>query len=1104
MSTERSTHLRPRILRPAILTLLALVVGSTACGKGELEAHGDRAGTEAPAPIEVGEVPQGPDVPQPAARDDQAEQHLEQPATKEPPMMAGLGEGPSAAPCTGFGCDMTATPPPAAEACGDGACRVDESCKTCPADCGDCGPEPGVCGDGVCAADESCRDCGDDCGPCVVGATCGDGACDPTEACDSCAEDCGACPPPCGDDLCEPGESCGSCAVDCGACPPPAAVCGDGACNGAERCDACPGDCGACAPTCGDGACAGDETCGNCAQDCGACPPPPPVCGDGACNGDETCGGCAQDCGACPPVCGDGQCDGAEGCGNCAQDCGACPPPPPSCGDGACNADETCGSCARDCGACPPVCGDGACNGAETCGSCASDCGACPPPPPVCGDGACNGDETCGSCAGDCGACPPRCGDGQCNGAETCGSCAGDCGACPPPPPVCGDGQCNGDETCGSCPGDCGACPPRCGDGQCNGTETCNSCAGDCGACPPPPPACGDGACNGDETCGSCARDCGACPPRCGDGQCNGDETCGSCAGDCGACPPPPPACGDGACNGAESCDTCPGDCGACPAAGLPGWIGVTGLTHKLRPTDALPADQVADIEAARNEFEGFQIAFRGGDGGRTVQAATLSTLSGPNGARITADNAVIYKVAQYDVPSASNDEGDAGEWPDPLVPHVDPYFGERRNAFPLQVPANRVAAILIDLHVPTGVPAGNYTGRVTLQTSGGQFEVPVRLRVFDFDLPSTSSLPTMFGIGWDAGCVAHHGSYEACGGDPGILHYGALYAKVALDNRISLGQMVYFWPRNDDWSIFEGAYGALLDGTHDGRLAGAKMTTLATHARWAADPEASVRRWKAGVEARDWDVTLFEYVCDEPPYGCQWADIARWAEPVRRAGVHTLVTTGLPEATAAGVLGSIDLITPLMNWVGPNGAMGTHADYRNWMNQDPNRKMWWYQSCISHGCGNGCDTSRGDAFTGWPSYVIDASAIQARAMEWFTFRHDVGGELYFATTDQLTTAWTNQCRYSGSGDGTLFYPGKPSIIGGQTDIPIESQRMKLIREGLEDYEYLHLLDQLGEGAFARAQVDQLFPSAHTVTATTADELKAVRRALAERIEARN
>jgi hypothetical protein len=42
-----------------------------------------------------------------------------------------------------------------------------------------------------------------------------------------------------------------------------------------------------------------------------------------------------------------------------------------------------------------------------------------------------------------------------------------------------------------------------------------------------------------------------------------------------------------------------------------------------------------------------------------------------------------------------------------------------------------------------------------------------------------------------------------------------------------------------------------------------------------------------------------------------------------------------------------------------------------------------------------------------------------------------------------------------------LFYPGRPDRIGGKSDIPIESIRLKLIREGMEDYEYLALLARL-------------------------------------------
>ena len=51
-----------------------------------------------------------------------------------------------------------------------------------------------------------------------------------------------------------------------------------------------------------------------------------------------------------------------------------------------------------------------------------------------------------------------------------------------------------------------------------------------------------------------------------------------------------------------------------------------------------------------------------------------------------------------------------------------------------------------------------------------------------------------------------------------------------------------------------------------------------------------------------------------------------------------------------------------------------------------------------------------------------------------------------------------------------MFYPGRPDIIGGTTHIPIESIRLKLIREGLEDYEYLVMLTKLaGQKAVADA-----------------------------------
>jgi hypothetical protein len=55
----------------------------------------------------------------------------------------------------------------------------------------DCAAQCATCGDGMCSAGESCRWCPADCGECR---SCGDLLCDGSESCATCPGDCGACP----------------------------------------------------------------------------------------------------------------------------------------------------------------------------------------------------------------------------------------------------------------------------------------------------------------------------------------------------------------------------------------------------------------------------------------------------------------------------------------------------------------------------------------------------------------------------------------------------------------------------------------------------------------------------------------------------------------------------------------------------------------------------------------------------------------------------------------------------------------------------------------------------------------------------------------------
>eukprot|EP01052_Picozoa_sp_SAG31_P001227 SAG31_NODE_41_length_31342_cov_8.029286_17_plen_263_part_00 len=146
-------------------------------------------------------------------------------------------------------------------------------------------------------------------------------------------------------------------------------------------------------------------------------------------------------------------------------------------------------------------------------------------------------------------------------------------------------------------------------------------------------------------------------------------------------------------------------------------------------------------------------------------------------------------------------------------------------------------------------------------------------------------------------------------------------------------------------------------------------------------------------------------------------------------------------------------------------------------------KTLWMYQACPSIGCGgHGCgpkpakDPGYGihsECLEGWPAFfVIDHPAVPQRIMQWADFANNATGELYWGVLGQYSIGktapangpkrlWESQWLNGANGDGNLFYPGTPNLIGGNTDIPIESIRLKLLRDGVEDYELLRLAERV-------------------------------------------
>jgi hypothetical protein len=133
----------------------------------------------------------------------------------------------------------------------------------------------------------------------------------------------------------------------------------------------------------------------------------------------------------------------------------------------------------------------------------------------------------------------------------------------------------------------------------------------------------------------------------------------------------------------------------------------------------------------------------------------------------------------------------------------------------------------------------------------------------------------------------------------------------------------------------------------------------------------------------------------------------------------------------------------------------------------------------------------------------------------WITWKYKINGILYWALDYWTQTAdpWLDPVTYlSGflcsrggvlNGEGSLLYPGnRVRRHTGQPDVdgPVSSIRFELLREGIEDYEYLWLLRSLGDAALADQVAQELVVDVSAFSRNAA-ALFAARAKLARRIE---
>ena len=89
---------------------------------------------------------------------------------------------------------------------------------------------------------------------------------------------------------------------------------------------------------------------------------------------------------------------------------------------------------------------------------------------------------------------------------------------------------------------------------------------------------------------------------------------------------------------------------------------------------------------------------------------------------------------------------------------------------------------------------------------------------------------------------------------------------------------------------------------------------------------------------------------------------------------------------------------------------------------------------------------------------------------------------------------------YGGNGDGYMIYAGTPERIGGTQGIPLESMRLKHVRDGFEDFEWLTLLERVTSRAHVMNIVQRFMRSPSDYTDNVA-AFEAVRLSIGHAIE---